>query len=551
MYVMSKQTKKNTDPQVSRGINKNKPVDVILRPRTILIKIYLSELLAYSTTITVFGDKLEKVSENSRDFSWDQFSMDYRVTSGKYIIRLRVNGRISDTHINVYDDVTFSVGNVLKLTDYQLKLPELYSSAPLQGELSYASSHEYYTTTAVRISEKNTFVNFDYPQPNCGLFIFLRFSSRETYQKEEGTKDIWNKFKLLDYIGRPLIVFPNHSLHDGNDIENSQTRDGYLGFSALLRPGMYFLQYDDVESRTIPVYVYANWYTQLFMTIGEQPLFGSLRIFISKYRRFDPYEKLHYYIDICLDKINNGDFTLDRHLLEKIGSGKWDSPMLGLLGAYIYLQSSETKNDALFQTIVNNLQSSILSNSRNSPDIWALNILSYKHFSRKIYPDLYVSCAGLPMLRPAFDAIRQAATIYPDLIKEGDILDHVAENQSFDSAYNTFVSLDPKLFIDLLIEDKNQKVSTKKDILDSLDNTNEKFNNLNVFAKIEDEGMPSISSVKSKLPELLKNRAILGRSGGSIVNLLVNDPSLNDFQIADHLKLPVNTVVRLRKELGI
>lgn len=535
-------------PSVQTSYYLNSSVNNFGYPEEVVIKIYLTEQLAYSTTITIFNSLLEKISESNRDFSWDEFLVSYKTVPGKYTIRLQINGRITDNYLNVYDDTTCSVGNIVRKTDEQLKLPELYSSAPLLGELSYASSHEYYTAPAIRLSDRDSTTDFWIIPPTSGLFIFLRFSSQETYLKTENPKEIWANFKLLDYKGHPFISFPNHSVHDDNDTENQGLKVGYMGFSALLMPGMYFLQYDGSERRTVPVYVYKDWYTQLFMTVGEQPLFGSLRIFLSRERRFNPFNKLHYYIDICLDKITNGDFTLDEHLLNKIAHGKWESPMLGLLGAYIYLNSNERKNDNLFQTIVYNLKNSILQDSYESPDIWALNLLSYRHFNRAISFDETALNPGLPMMRSAFDAIRQAASVYPQMVREGGLLDHIAENQAFDSAYNTFFSLNNNTFTNLLSYDgatNSSPIYVYPTIMDYLNDGLQKYlDNTGENEKI-------ISPVKSRLPDLLKDRSKIGRTGGAIINALINDPSLDNFKIAQQLTLPINTVTRLRKELDI
>ncbi|RLJ80229.1 hypothetical protein [Pedobacter alluvionis] len=517
------------------------------------IRIYLSETFAYVTQVTLFTAGLKKIDERNNHYGFDDIFVDYRGKPGHYVIRLQVNGRITDTDLLVDGDTICAVGTIRYKADVILRTPELYSAALLNGEMSYASSHEYFMQPAVSMSDSDTFTNFDDPKPNCGLFIFLRYPNSERYSQVPLADEIWSKFELLDYRGLPLIRFPNHTTqHDGLGDSPNQ---GWLAFSALLRPGMYFLKYSGSDPRTVPIYIYENWYTQFFMTVNEAPLYGSIRIFLAKKRKFNPNDKLHFYIDVCLDKISNGDFSLNPHLLDKIAYGKWESPMLGMLGAYLYLSGNETKNDNLFQKIVYNLENAILKNSSNSPDIWALNLLSYQHFNKTLPGDQPVACPGLPMLRVAFDTTRRAAAIYPSLIKQGDVKDFVTENQVFDSPYNTFTSLPQQQFSTLLADENSLDISFENlklnafpvvnNLKDYLDQRNDSV------ITLESISPPSNSDINEKLPQLLKNRSKIGRFGGAVINALVKDPSLSTEQIAEQLMLPVNTVARVREKLGI
>jgi hypothetical protein len=92
------------------------------------------------------------------------------------------------------------------------------------------------------------------------------------------------------------------------------------------------LIYEEEPGRQMPLYVYDNWHTQLFITLNDDgtPSFGSARLFLSKERKFDPLNEDNKYIDVFLDKLQNRDYTLSRELIEYAARSKFESPMLGL-----------------------------------------------------------------------------------------------------------------------------------------------------------------------------------------------------------------------------
>ncbi|MEO6523039.1 MAG: hypothetical protein ABIN91_15255 [Mucilaginibacter sp.] len=523
----------------------------------ITLKLYLSEAYSYVTKPTLFNQQLEKIPEISDELITPNLPdsgvvWTYKIDAAFYTLRLEINGRIADYPLALQSDYACSVGfmNGQQPVNKTLVAPEVYSSALLGGEVRFASSHEYYTEPAVRISELDTFENWDQLGHDCGLLIFLRYPSKESYRIRYERKSYWERFTLLDYLGRPFVSFPNHCLLDTNTHDwNWEHNSGYIGFSAKLRPGLYFLQYDDpVEPRTIPVYVYKRWYTQFFMTVADKPLYGSIRMLLSKQRRFDHQNKYHYYTDVLLNKLLNGSFTLNDHLLHQIAYGKWEAPMVGLLGAYIYLKSKQTKNDLLFKTIVDNLQYNILAGGEGSPDIWGLNMLTYQHFKTTISLDQAGKLKGLPMLRVAFDAIREAAAIYPWLIEEGGLKDHVTEQQVFDSPYTVFRSLPAQVFTQLLTEDYN-KVKSSKNLKTELDDSQRKLAPVVQEIAISDKKIGS--PVKDKLKRLMENKNEVGWLGGSIISLLLQDEYLGNEQLAETLSVSAHTVTRIRKQLGI
>ncbi len=519
------------------------------------LTISLSRQFVNSVRIWIFDSDKRIVSSPSENRQTLQ-KQNYLLPRGKYIVRVEINGQVMDNDVDLISDKSYNIDNDLNDESRKLNTPPLYSSALLSSRKGYKSSHEYYTEPAMGISELDTYTQMG--PASSGLFIFLRFSNAETYINKFGSKNYWNEFSLLDAKGKVIIEFPNGTITDNNNFPfNYYPGSGYIGFSAPLPMGHYYLKYSGKNARQFPIHVFDNWYTQYFMTVDQEPLFGSARIFISKDKKFDPYDELHTYVDICLDKLQNNDFTLDDELLNNIAFGKYDSPMLGLLGAYIYLNSNQIEKDNLFEIIVQNLQKKILINSDKFPDIWALNILSYKHFNKTLISNQNSFVSGTPMLRIAFDTIRNAATRYPWLVPEGSLNDLISENQVFDSPFNTFKpfkfndeqlteneirTLKPKRLKEIELNDIKNNT-----LIHSLEHYN--INKPDIMLRYGRKTFDNV--INSKLEEMLKDPVETGWIGTSIANILRNEPYASPVELATRMNLPVNTVLRVLDEQNL
>ena len=507
------------------------------------LTIYLSSEIAHSARIWIYNDRFRIVAR-PEDGQYETFAKRYTLVSGQYSVRIEINGRITDNKVNLVSDWNCGIGIDAKTIQQQLALPTLYSSALLRrqdyySEVHYDSTFEYYTDPAVDISNM-TGTSLMPGYKNSGIFIFLRYPDDETYKGRFNKKSYWESFSLVDSSGNALLNFPESCVTDENPMpRNWRPGSGFIGLTLYAPQGMYFLKYSGLDARMIPIYVYNNWFTQFFMTVAEEPLFGTIRIFLSSSMTFNPYDRLQYYIDVCLSKLSKNDFTLDKDLLNNIAHGKYDSPMLGLLGAYIYLSSNETKDDSLFKLIVENLQNKILKDSDESPDIWALNLLSYKHFNRTLSANEYAFIDGTPTLRIAFDTIRKAAISNPWLIQEDSLNDHISENQYFDSAFNTFKPFSK----DLLGLSRRQKLKGKRFKAEpTLEYS------LRIAQPYSDNYLKRLPSDQIKDLSTTKN---LTTTAHAILNLLAKKDNMRSIEVAETLNLPVNTVSRIGRELGL
>ena len=244
------------------------------------------------------------------------------------------------------------------------------------------------------------------------------------------SKPFFRDFEVINENGDSIVKFETRTGIEVNDDH------GWIAFNAQLPNGIYYLIYSGKEPRQIPIYVFRHWHTQFFMTLDHEPLFGTIRIFLSERREFNPYEETYKYIDILLDKLQNGDYNLNHKLIERVAYDKFESPMLGLICSYIYLKSKDVTNDSLFKIVVQNLQRLILKDNVESPDLRALNILASQHFPNYTYQK--GSVQGTPIFRVGFETILKASVEDKELIHEYGINDYISENLYFDSPFNTF-----------------------------------------------------------------------------------------------------------------
>lgn len=557
------------------------------------LSIHLNDTYAYALKVWIFSDD-KKLVYAPDDQSG--FYRAYQLPKGKYIIRLEIDGLIEDNNITLESDLRFGVDK-MELGN-KLKAPELFSSALIGGGLNYSSSHDYYTKPAVEISKTKTF-NKRLRNKTSGIFIFLRHPDAEYFEKNKKKKPTWESFSLTNENGDIIAEYPKGWRNDEFVSEyNIKPQSGYIALSGHLTPGLYFLNYSGKDARVIPISIYRNWYSHVFLTIAEEPLFGTLRIFLSANKTFNPNDRNHLYIDYCLNKLQNGDYSLDEELIRNIAYQKFDSPMLGLIGAYIYLISKETGDDGLFKIIVRNLQEKILKDSKNSPDIWALNLLSYAHSNETVALDRQTAIKGTPMLRIAYDAIKHAAVRFPFLISENSLNDHIAENQCFDSPFNTFRPIQGFIYPDLQPTaslhipgvNKGSRPSKKRSLNGSDNSIKMMINGTSIEVSFNDDesdklfrsafppsnkaGLKASLDRYSKKPIIddfdyvpikffsgqagrfqLFNAALNEKTGSPlssyIATALLQHEDWKPSDFAEKLNLPLNTVLRIFKELHV
>ncbi|KIA98513.1 hypothetical protein OA88_20485 [Flavobacterium sp. JRM] len=474
------------------------------------LRIRISEEYKYFVNIILF-DSNSRIIESQ---SSNRYEVLYALLQGLYTIRVEMNGNIKDEVILLDKEKEFEIGNKNSYTSGDIKIispPKQFSSA-LLGE-NYGSSHEYYTYPAIDWSQKETFeFNPDNNALNSSLFIFLRFPSVERFDtfRNSFSKPFYSDFEIVDEYGSVLTQFEKKI---GVEINEQQ---GWIAFNAKIPNGIYYLMYKGEEPRQIPIYIYKNWHTQFFMTLGNQPLFATTRIFLSRQREFNPNERTYKYIDILLDKIQNQDFILDIELISIAASGKYESPMLGLICSYIYLQSNETKNDNLFSIINQNMRNVILVNNEQSPDLRALDILAANHFPNYKYKKR--SIKGTPMLRIGFEAILKASVESKSLIPQNSINDFISENIYFDSPFNTFKPIPFKKRPTIKLDKKDERLTESIEKINSIENI-KNIESIQSIENIDDDFREILLREEMLIPKRIESIPKVDKFTANIKNL--------------------------------
>jgi hypothetical protein len=226
--------------------------------------------------------------------------------------------------------------------------------------------------------------------------------------------------------------------------ENVKTHHGqadqYFAATAFheeVEPGQYYLVYDNRELKCeIPVYVFKNWQTQIFIMCGKQPVFATVRISIE-HDGFAWDNPQNIQLDSLASKLHNGIYVLPEDLKMNAADGKWDNPMLGILAAYTYLLSDSISDDAFFDTILHNLENYILDN-HSAPDLVALRLLAATHFKKEIPNEpLIAPC----MVAAGLDVFRRQSIKMDSLIPANGIVESILTKLRADSIWTTYTPL--------------------------------------------------------------------------------------------------------------
>ena len=249
---------------------------------------------------------------------------------------------------------------------------------------------------------------------DSSLFVLFKFPNGNF-------KDVFGRnalsgyhLHLLDSERKEIMVF------NGKNVKVDH-KNGWLAFHMEAPFGQYYFLFGGEQPREVPIFLFSRWQTQLAMVFGDRPIFESMEISFDRLGQgFDPKGYYHATLVTLIQNLQNGIYFLPRYLLEEISHGKWENPMLGIIGTYIYVFGGYDKEKYLFETIMGNLEREIFVNS-NSPDLMALRCL----FSDRSSTDAKELTFSAPcMVRYGMDAIvdasfnREGSIVIADQVQE-------------------------------------------------------------------------------------------------------------------------------------
>ena len=306
-------------------------------------------------------------------------------------------------------------------TEVVLDEPQRFSAVPATDTVT---SHEYYQAPAVHWSATATAPPLPAaPAPMGSLFIFLRSPSAQATTLPPSVTGL----RLLDYSGTDLTMLDAATTERNED-------EGWLAYHADAPAGEYVLRYESPDeaswpSREMAIGVFPGWQTQIFMTQANSPLFGSASVLMG--HGFRPDDRVAQAVDAALTGLQNGTDLLRADERQMLLYGKFDNPMLGLVGAHALLRETDLKR-ATMKIIIGNLRRLL---GPDAPDVRALELLAAQRFRSRLDPRPF---ERPPLLRAGLEAVLDAAAEIPGLVPSGGLLANIAAQRFLDSPWSTW-----------------------------------------------------------------------------------------------------------------
>ncbi|MBI5309001.1 MAG: hypothetical protein HZB37_11915 [Planctomycetes bacterium] len=326
-----------------------------------------------------------------------------RVQEGLYTLRYTAGTAQREERISVDPSET--------LSPIRVDLP-FQSSAPIIGS---STTHEFHHYPASELSR----------QPNKKLgtggcvMIFVR-----TIDGDGRTPVSLDSLSLLDSQLRRILNL--------DDQPAQNPAEGWAGQCIQLNPGGYALQWKSAEAESKKseadeallinqsLWVAKGWVTIVFL--GYNSARGQLERqsasihMVRQDMGFNDYEpQINQALELSLGGLRTGNLIVPDDLLNLLLNGKFQNPMLGIVGAHAMLQRHQ-KNWSLFDIVLDNLEKLI----PGDPDVIALKLLG-RHLRNDTSRTSIQSLCWPPMLYIGYRALIAHDWIENDIIKDGSI----------------------------------------------------------------------------------------------------------------------------------
>jgi hypothetical protein len=306
-------------------------------------------------------------------------------------------------------------------TELRLQEPQRYSAVPASDT---ATTHEYYQGPARHWSRHTTSAPLAAEDgPPGSLFIFLRAPSAESVSRDPAETCL----RICRYDGTELTRL-------GPPTTESDPRRGWLAFHAVVAAGEYVLHYDrppgaSAGAREMAIAIFADWQTELFMTLADGPSFGSASVLMTR-GGFDPDNRVAQAVDAALSGLQNGTHTIAFSERQMLLMGKFENPMLGLIGTHLLFRSADATRNAADEILTN--LGRLLG---DAPDVRALALLAHHRLDRPFDPAPF---ERPPLLRAGLEVVLTAAGEMPELVPEDSDVARIALERFTDSPWSTW-----------------------------------------------------------------------------------------------------------------
>jgi hypothetical protein len=344
----------------------------------------------------------------------DVHSVSVTVPRGLYTIRTEFAAEMRDQDVKIDGPL-----------DLVLPPVDAYSAAPLTDAVT---SHEYYTDPSIHCSNQPTrppLIASGGP-PASRMMLFFRALASDAPRDTSFA----NVLSLCDANG-------NHLSNFGPATTARDDAAGWLAFSADASPGLYRLHHDGKTPREIALRLEPSWATYWFVMIDAEPRFDNMSVVMAHPAAgFAPNDDSARAIDLGLWSLQNGVTAFPRTAMSLLLTGKFDNPLMGLIGVWLLLRKPKVTSSELIAPLAN-LQS-ILG---ESPDVIALENAVSRRFPADYTLPLHPPLSDVPMLRASLEALVDASVDRDDVIAEGSLLDRITSNRYTDSSWTTWKPL--------------------------------------------------------------------------------------------------------------
>ena len=360
-----------------------------------------------------------KLFNGYNELLFDEYGeMDVTLKKGIYLLWIEINEHVEQRMYRIDKD-TFDQMNEIATN----------SSMPLSG---MSSTHEYFSGQTGLWSHQVT--NKEKIELGGFFFLFLRYED-ENIPFDQSQK-IFKNFNLLNSERKPVLHLS--SLNTKMDFgKNNNIYYGSIAYNTSLKNGQYYLVYKEENfSREIPLYIFKDFQTQVFLNVKTTPYFGGLKISISQ-KGFDINSSQNQQLDALILKMFNGILVFPADVKEIVETGKWENLMLGFLALYIYLLSSKEKQESFYKKYIKQLEK-LLPKDKDAPELNAIRLLASVVFHQKtptkalIYPT---------MIAKGMQVYLEQSIINEIVIENDSLVQQVLTIMKADSIWTTYEAL--------------------------------------------------------------------------------------------------------------
>ena len=315
------------------------------------------------------------------------------------------------------------------------------------------NDHEYQCYPAQNASRNPTRVLEG--NANAGLLIFIRYEKRELVDPNVRMNA---DLELRDEQGKVITRFEEDDLYHDNHDKTLYLRDGYLNYSIKAPAGLYYLVYSAEPKRQMPLYLFENRQTQLFMLFNKAPVFETARIYLAAvwdgFNAYSPQDSVESKIDAATRFLQNAHGSVPVGLLDDLFEGKFQEPMRGLLAAYILLKGRAENADfyneffdkehpelierkeEYFRIVARNLSNLL---GKESPDVQAIKLMTTDFLDD--YKNETFQFMQPPMISFGLREVIRRASTNPALLPAGSPLIQIAPKLKTDSVFSSWEAL--------------------------------------------------------------------------------------------------------------